>query len=175
MLEVAKRLQHNEEGFVVRFSNGFRLKIKGDEYVRVHRLISNCTPLRIWESMMACDNIDLIRKDLPEEMHKDFDVMTSILREKFDVLLEQIKQCYESTLHLSDKELGLLLNSRQHTLPEEAKNFIFLCRKQNFLEEVHNPNRLRRRAFATFRPEKNQLEGYVSSSVMNRFLEASDS
>ena len=42
----------NEEGFVVRFEpSGKRLKIKFDEYVRLHRLLTSFSNLDIWESL----------------------------------------------------------------------------------------------------------------------------
>jgi len=37
MVEVAKAMDLSSEGFVVRFENGYRLKIKSDEYCRVHK------------------------------------------------------------------------------------------------------------------------------------------
>ncbi len=40
LLELAKELPGNEEGWVLRFTDGMRLKIKGDRYKEIHRLIS---------------------------------------------------------------------------------------------------------------------------------------
>jgi len=34
-------VENNAEGFVVRFSNGERMKIKGDEYIRLHKIMTN--------------------------------------------------------------------------------------------------------------------------------------
>lgn len=42
--EVTKRaaqLDANEEGFVIRYADGTRLKVKGEEYLKMHRFISN--------------------------------------------------------------------------------------------------------------------------------------
>lgn len=41
VLEARERLSGNEEGFVVRFDNGQRVKIKGDEYLQLHKFVSN--------------------------------------------------------------------------------------------------------------------------------------
>jgi hypothetical protein len=59
--------KHNEEGFVVRFDNGDRCKIKFDEYVRLHRLLTNFSNVDIWESLKNGDNIEDILKDVPDE------------------------------------------------------------------------------------------------------------
>ncbi|MFC7663672.1 T4 RnlA family RNA ligase [Methylorubrum suomiense] len=67
MVKTAEALPANDEGFVIRFSDGLRLKLKGAEYRRIHALISRCTPLAMWEAMSAGDDVDALRRDLPEE------------------------------------------------------------------------------------------------------------
>jgi len=61
----ADGLPRTREGFVVRYRNGTRLKIKGAEYRRIHALISRVTPLAIWEAMAAGDDLDSFRRDTP--------------------------------------------------------------------------------------------------------------
>jgi RNA ligase len=174
MLKIAETLDVNNEGFVVRFSNGYRIKIKGAEYVRVHRLISNCTPLAIWDMMRNLDDLDIIRKDLPEEHQRDFDKIRALLQDKFYDYIKVIKSFYEETKELSDKELGIKLKlNHYHLTPKIARTFVFACRKKNFLSEVYEiPNGqkyARRTLFETFRPTGNILEGFEQSSAMNRF------
>ena len=40
-----------EEGVVVRFQSGLRLKLKRGEYIQLHRLVTGLTPRRIWEML----------------------------------------------------------------------------------------------------------------------------
>jgi RNA ligase len=40
-----------EEGVVVRFESGLRLKLKRSEYVYLHRIVTGLTPRRIWEML----------------------------------------------------------------------------------------------------------------------------
>ena len=171
ILAKTETLHKFEEGFVVRFENGYRLKIKGSEYVRIHRLISNCTPLFIWDCLRACDNIDAIRNELPEEFHKDFDTIRNLLEKTFSENLAEIEKGFEKYKSLSDKELGLLLDSKRdcnHLSPVQQR-FIFACRKSNFLKKVLTKGRERDRLFKFFRPTANILEGFIPSNVMNRF------
>jgi RNA ligase len=42
-------ISKDREGYVVRFRNGFRIKIKGDEYVRLHRILTGFSNVDIWE------------------------------------------------------------------------------------------------------------------------------
>jgi hypothetical protein len=60
ILAYCKNLTHNDEGIVVRFSNGFRIKIKGEEYCRVHAIKSDLTPLNIWRAMSEGLNLEEI-------------------------------------------------------------------------------------------------------------------
>ncbi|MFN8633776.1 MAG: RNA ligase [Chloroflexota bacterium] len=39
------------EGVVVRFAGGLRLKLKREEYLRLHRIVTGVTPHRIWEML----------------------------------------------------------------------------------------------------------------------------
>jgi hypothetical protein len=39
----------SREGFVVRFSNGERMKIKGEEYLRLHKIMTNLSTTGVWE------------------------------------------------------------------------------------------------------------------------------
>jgi hypothetical protein len=50
---VRRRL--DAQGFVVRFADGLRLKLKGSEYRRIHALISRRTPLAMGEGLNASD------------------------------------------------------------------------------------------------------------------------
>ena len=58
MVSHAAALPRDTEGYVVRFSNGLRLKLKGAEYRRIHALISRCTPLAMWEALAAGDDME---------------------------------------------------------------------------------------------------------------------
>jgi RNA ligase len=61
---------NNEEGFVVRFSNGDRCKIKGEEYLRLHKIMTQVSTTSIWEVLSNGDDIDAILKDVPDEFYK---------------------------------------------------------------------------------------------------------
>lgn len=174
ILEFAKKSNHNFEGFVIRFKSGVRLKIKTDEYVRIHRLISRVTPLAIWEALVNDDNLDEIVKELPEEIEKDFWKIVNILKGKLQLLLKEIEMVHRQTRNMSDKELGLFLQQSPNSFRDgdfpSAVDYIFAFRKGNFFERV-NDSKLpfRRKIFNNFKPKANKLDGYVPSNVVNRF------
>jgi len=44
-------ISKDREGYVIRFRNGFRMKIKGEEYVRLHRILTGFSNVDIWECL----------------------------------------------------------------------------------------------------------------------------
>lgn len=57
----------NSEGFVIRFSDGFRVKLKFDEYVRLHRIMTGVNKRRVWDVLRSGDSLDEYLKGVPEE------------------------------------------------------------------------------------------------------------
>lgn len=159
----ARSLPAAQEGFVVRFADGLRLKVKGDEYKRIHALVSRCTPLAMWEAMLAGEDMVAIRRDLPEEFWADFDSIIAALTGRIDRLTSRIAQAADRVKHLSDKELGLTLS----TIPAEVQRFIFAWRKGGGVLD----RRTREAVFRTIRPSGNELDGYVPSYAMGRVMD----
>jgi len=56
-----------EEGFVVQWQNGFRAKVKLEEYKRLHRLITQCSTRTIWELLRAGKGVQELVDRVPEE------------------------------------------------------------------------------------------------------------
>ncbi len=166
LVEVCKKLSHNEEGFVVRFSNGFRVKVKGDEYLKAHRAISNCTPCRVWDCLLSDMDIENVKVLLPEEIQNDYNRLVNIFTTKFDTIVNKIKSLYEATLSLSDKELGQL----NMEYDEQYKGFIFLARKKDFFNNVKiGGSAARKSVFNMFYPKGNVLPEYTPCSSINMF------
>ena len=70
-LEALKALEKpNTEGFVLRWSNGFRLKIKFEEYKRLHKILTNTTERSIWENLKEGKGIEELIQVVPDEFHK---------------------------------------------------------------------------------------------------------
>lgn len=57
----------NKEGFVVKFEDGFRFKIKFEEYKRLHRIVFSISTKSIWESLRTGNEIDI--NNIPDEVY----------------------------------------------------------------------------------------------------------
>jgi len=162
MVAQTATLPKDDEGFVIRFSDGTRLKLKGAEYRRIHALISRCTPLAMWEAMNAGDDLAAIRRDLPEEFWTDYADIVRLLQARVDDLTARVEAVAASVAHLSDKELGLALN----TLPADARPYLFAYRKAGAITGKARDSLMR-----AIRPTGNELPGYVPSYAMGRVLD----
>jgi len=57
----------NKEGFVVRFDDGYRFKIKFEDYVRLHSLIFSISTKSIWKSLSTGFKVNI--DELPDEVY----------------------------------------------------------------------------------------------------------
>jgi RNA ligase len=64
--------EDNHEGYVARFGNGFRVKIKSPVYLRIHRILNHLSPKGVVELMRGKEYGPTVAQ-LPKEIAKDFD------------------------------------------------------------------------------------------------------
>jgi len=108
-----EEISNDREGYVIRFKNGFRMKIKGDEYVRLHRILTNISNRDIWEYLK--DN------------------------KPFDELLEKVPDEFNDWVKETVKDLQNKFDSIKNTVEGEFKELI---NKKEFAEKIKdNPNR----------------------------------
>lgn len=59
----------NHEGFVLKYSNGYRVKIKFEEYVEIHRIITQVSSLSIWKALKERGDLKLFIENVPDEFY----------------------------------------------------------------------------------------------------------
>lgn len=69
LLELKQLETENKEGFVIRFTNGFRCKIKFSEYIRLHKILTNVSTKTVWEHISNGLSIDELAVDVPDEFY----------------------------------------------------------------------------------------------------------
>ena len=67
--ELKKLEEDNREGFVIKFLNGFRVKVKFTEYVRLHGILTNVSNLTIWEHLKNNYDFDELLDRVPDEFY----------------------------------------------------------------------------------------------------------
>lgn len=124
------KISDNEEGFVIRFDSGFRFKIKGEEYVKLHKMLTNINNIDIWESLKNNYDINKLINDLPDE----FDIwaksiIDDLLSQKAEIentainLFKTFKfvRDIDGTVLITKKDFALWVNS----LDYEHKSILF--------------------------------------------------
>lgn len=71
-------LPSDEEGYVLKFRSGLRVKAKGHEYVRLHKIVTGVTARTIWECLANDSGLGEILERVPDEF---FDWVTKIVWE----------------------------------------------------------------------------------------------
>lgn len=121
ILDNVKHLPVLDEGYVIRFNDGQLVKIKGTEYLRVHRFISKLSPKYILEALGEGKEKSLI-EIAPEEYRDD------IIKHVKDFQWKQrtmVNKCYER-FHVAPKttrkEFALWV---MEEVESELKGFLF--------------------------------------------------
>lgn len=65
-----KRNEYNKEGFVVTFQPFFRMKIKFEDYVRLHKIMTGFSNVSVWEALKEGKDIDEMLGEVPDEFDK---------------------------------------------------------------------------------------------------------
>lgn len=95
-----------KEGVVVCTSDGRRVKVKQEEYVRLHRIVTNLSERAIWEMMEGPypDRIDNIVSQLPEEHAKWARDVADTLVGQYFMVATKISEVYHSLKGLSTRK-----------------------------------------------------------------------
>jgi len=92
----------NREGVVLRWEGGTRAKVKFEEYVRLHRIITRVTERSIWEMLSEGKPIESLAEYVPDEF---YDWMKKVAAKLFEEFTAIEKQCL-LTLNEVDRSLS---------------------------------------------------------------------
>ena len=81
--------EDNKEGFVIKYPDGYRLKVKFEEYVRLHKIITQISSISIWEYLKTNQPMDEILEQVPDEFY-DWIKKTKIELEAKYKIIEQL-------------------------------------------------------------------------------------
>lgn len=115
------------EGVVVNYGS-YRLKYKTDEYIRLHRIVTEFTPKRVWEALSSGQRMD--RMNIPEEFIKWLNETENELLAKYNELLNKINQAVAETQNMTNKEIAL---SNDENI-KKMREYIFAIRSGKSIE-----------------------------------------
>jgi RNA ligase len=86
-----KEISKDNEGYVIRFSGGMRMKIKGDEYVRLHRILTNFSTKDIWELLRNNEQLEPFLERVPDEFDAWVKEVVRDLQTRYDSILKDYR------------------------------------------------------------------------------------
>jgi RNA ligase len=117
--ELKEGNEENREGYVLHYTqSNVRVKIKFDEYVRLHKIVTGLSEKGIWE-LMKDSGIDLDAKDIIENVPDEFfEWMTSVIediRSNYEEIEDSARYTYEVVKHMeSRKEIAEIVKRSEY-------------------------------------------------------------
>jgi hypothetical protein len=109
--------QDNFEGYVIRFDTGFMVKVKLDEYVRLHKIMTNISTTSVWEILCNNGDIETILQSVPDEFDCEVREFASEMYSKFHDVENQArtiaKFCVDTFSEKKDMAEWILRNAHQ--------------------------------------------------------------
>lgn len=93
--ELKSMVKDDQEGFVVKFTNGDRVKVKGVEYLRLHKIMTNMSTTAVWECLKNGDDIETLLKDVPDEFYQKIKDYSRDLRYGFFQISERAGKLHD--------------------------------------------------------------------------------
>jgi T4 RnlA family RNA ligase len=125
-------VKNNHEGFVVRFSNGDRMKVKGEEYIRLHKIMTNISTTSVWEILSNGGKIEDFLNDVPDEFYEKIKKYENNLKYEFYQIKEYCGKLHDNFRYgkyndkypePTKKEFAEFVNKNLN--PPELKSVIF--------------------------------------------------
>lgn len=96
-----EEISKDKEGYVIRFNNGFRMKIKGDEYIRLHRILTNISNRDIWEYLKDSKPFDELLVKVPDEFNNWVRETARDLTSKFEKIDGDYSTLFKTLINIS--------------------------------------------------------------------------
>lgn len=99
---IKSMIKDDEEGFVVRFKSGFRMKIKGDEYLRLHKILTNVSNRTIWEYLSEGKDFDELLDRVPDEFYNWLLKTKESLLSEYEKIESEYKWIYKILMRVTN-------------------------------------------------------------------------
>lgn len=89
----------NFEGMVIRFADGYRMKIKFADYVALHHIMTGCSSYDVWENLYLFDKLpeELLTK-VPDEFYSWIKSLEVKLRGEYQTLLDEYSYIFKQIM-----------------------------------------------------------------------------
>lgn len=125
-------ISNDSEGFVIRFRDGFRMKIKGEEYIRLHRIITNVSTRDVWEYLKENKPFDELLDKVPDEFYTWVKDTKESLENQFNEIKLKVEKEFRTLINkkeyaekIKDNPIKHLLFKRLDSYSQEMDKIIW--------------------------------------------------
>lgn len=128
--------EENKEGRVLKFESGFRIKIKFEDYCRLHSIVTNITARDIWYMLKEEKDMSEILDNVPDEFFNWVQLKIKQLKIEYNKTWSLAHAVYYELIsrslpvNFTKKDFAIELNTDKLTKRKEIKGLCFL-----FLED----------------------------------------
>ena len=120
-ISTLKRLEEaNREGFVIQYKSGLRYKIKFEDYLRIHRIVTQVSNINIWEYLAANMPFDEMLDRVPDEFYDWVKATSQDLTTQFEAIAAECQADFKA-------------NSQIFETRKEAATYFLTCRYPSVL------------------------------------------
>ena len=87
-------IRDDAEGYVIRFKSGFRMKIKGEEYCRLHSIITKISSRDIWKYLKDDLPLDEMLEHVPDEFDKWVHEQVDTMKKAYQLIDMRVSHTY---------------------------------------------------------------------------------
>lgn len=102
--ELKARNEKNKEGYILLYPNGTRIKIKFEDYVRLHKVMTGLSEIGIWEMLRDGKKITDIIGETPDEMHDWISEVVGRMEGVYREIEENSITDFEKVKHLENRK-----------------------------------------------------------------------
>lgn len=128
----------NAEGYVIRFDNGPRCKIKFDEYIRLHSIATRTSTKDVYKSIVENSFDEVIEKS-PDELYDSIKRVHHSIMVDFNTQLKNAVNIYDSLLthgYKDDKEFSELLDTVGVSKNNKPLMYLLRTNRLNILKNL---------------------------------------
>ena len=123
IMKLTEKERDNEEGYVIEWDNGLRLKVKFSEYKRLHWLLSSVNSKTIWDLLREGSDIDKVLDHVPDEFYDWVKKVAAELNFSFNEIESSCKKSmvilsgktFSGTEHEARKQLAQFFQKRPYS------------------------------------------------------------
>ena len=94
-----------QEGFVAFYpSTGLRVKMKSDDYFRLHKLLHQTSTTSIWEELSATGEFDMLADEMPKELYSWVCEIAKDLKKQYAEIMAQSEECMKEIAPLKTRK-----------------------------------------------------------------------